>query len=458
MYKDKILDGLADSANVAQFVSYGPDGAQRFSRVYGHEANKKFDSMREGIAAILNASPEHSVNVRSFLPDSPQGNAFHYGITSADTAVEIASKLSAEGFYTIVNETVDVNDGGVSGVVYGGCVEFAPGVIPRFVEKASDEPVPALPIAEAVEMLSTVYGVPVNIDFYELQRVEFSVHPKARGWKHEHVIVWELGEDGGLVQPFYSWPNSFSRLIGDKTYGLMMANILGFAVPRTTVYPRNTKIPPFSFGEPTGNNGVWTRTAPRVQEPGEYTTVRGWSDPFVMMDSDDPENVALAACLVQDEVASMFSGAVLTGADGSPIIEAVHGFGDGFMVGENAPVETIPAKIIDDVTTIHAKLCELLGAARFEWAHDGRRAWVLQLHKGQSESCGRIIYPGNASDWVDFRPEAGLAVLRSLVADAIKTKSGVRVLGNVGLSSHVCDVLRKAKVPSVMGSKEHTNE
>lgn len=451
MFKDAILNNLADTANVAQFVSYGPDGVQRFSRVHGHEANKNFGSMREGIAAILNASPEHSVNVRSFLPDSPQGNAFHYGITDVEKAVDIASKLNADGLYIIVNETVDVNDGGVSGVVFGGCVEFAPGQIPRFVEKNSEEPVPALPLAEAVEMLSTVYGVPVNIDAHKSQRVEFSVHPKARGWKHEHVIVWELGEDGGRVQPFYSWPNSFSRLIGDKTYGLIMANILGFAVSRTTVYLRNTKIPPFSFGEPTGNDEVWTRTAPRVQEPGKYTTVRGWSDPFAMMDSDDPENVALAACLVQDEVSSVFSGAVLTGADGSPIIEAVRGFGDGFMVGENAPIEAIPAKIVEDVATLHAKLCERLGAARFEWAHDGRRVWVLQLHKGQSESCGRIIYPGNPSEWVDFRPEAGLASLRVLVADAIKTKSGVRVVGNVGLSSHVCDVLRKAKVPAVMG-------
>lgn len=450
MFKDSILNSLADSANVAQFISYGPDGVQRFSRVHGHEENKNFCSMCEGIAAMLNASPEYSVNVRSFLPDSPQGNAFHYGITDADKAVDIASKLNADGFYVIINETVDVNDGGVSGVVFGGCVEFAPGVIPRFVEKSSNEAIPALPLSQAVEMLSTVYGVPISIDSYKSQRVEFSVHPKARGWRNEHIIVWELGEDGGCVPPFYSWPNSFSRLIGDKTYGLMMASIFGFAVPRTTVYPRNTKIYPFSFGDETGNDEVWTRTAPRVQEPGKYSTVRGWSDPFSMMDSDDPENVALAACLVQDEVASVFSGAVLTGADGSPIIEAVRGFGDGFMVGENAPIEAIPAKIIEDVTTIHTQLCERLGAARFEWAHDGQRGWVLQLHRGQSESCGRIIYPGNASEWVDFRPEVGLAALRSLVADAIKTKSGVRVVGNVGLSSHVCDVLRKAKVPAVM--------
>lgn len=450
MYKDKILDDLAESANVAQFISYGPDGTQRFSRVHGHEANKKFGSMRDGIAAMLNASPEHSVNVRSFLPDSPQGNAFHYGITDADKAAKIASNLNADGLYIIINETVDVNDGGVSGVVFGGCVEFAPGVIPRFVEKNSDEPVPALPITEAVEMLSTVYGVPVNIDAYELQRVEFSVHPKARGWKHEHAIIWEIGGDGGRVQSFYSWPNSFSRLIGDKTYGLMMASLLGFAVPRTTVYPRNTKIYPFSFGDETGNDEVWTRTAPRVQEPGKYTTVRGWSDPFAMMDSDDPENVALAACLVQDEVSSVFSGAVLTGADGMAIIEAVRGFGDGFMVGDNAPVEAIPVEILADVTALHAKLGEWLGAVRFEWAHDGQRVWILQLHKGQSESCGRTIYPGTASEWVDFRPEEGLAALRDLVAEAMKTKSGVRVVGNVGLSSHVCDVLRKAKVPAMM--------
>lgn len=136
------------------------------------------------------------------------------------------------------------------------------------------------------------------------------MHQKARGWKHEHVIVWELGEGGERVSPFYSWPNSFSRLIGDKTYGLIMASILGFPVPRTTVYPRNTKIYPFTFGEHTESENVWTHCPARCRNRRKFATVRGWSDPFEMMCSDDPENMALAACLVQDEVSSVFSGAV----------------------------------------------------------------------------------------------------------------------------------------------------
>ena len=56
MFKDAVLNSVADTANVAQFVSYGPDGAQRFSRVHGHEANKNFCSMRDGITAMLSAS------------------------------------------------------------------------------------------------------------------------------------------------------------------------------------------------------------------------------------------------------------------------------------------------------------------------------------------------------------------------------------------------------------------
>ena len=43
--------------------------------------------------------------------------------------------LAADGYFTIVNETVDTADGGVSGVVLGDIMEFAPLDTPRGVEK-----------------------------------------------------------------------------------------------------------------------------------------------------------------------------------------------------------------------------------------------------------------------------------------------------------------------------------
>lgn len=79
----------------------------------------------------MQASNAQSVNIRSFHPDSMQGNEFIYGITDVETAVCHVERLASKGLYTIVNETIDVNDGGVSGVVQNNFIEFSPGVTPR---------------------------------------------------------------------------------------------------------------------------------------------------------------------------------------------------------------------------------------------------------------------------------------------------------------------------------------
>src|SRR6267378_6225247 len=41
-YKDESLDRLANLGNVAQFVSFGPDLQQRFSRISGFDPNHRF--------------------------------------------------------------------------------------------------------------------------------------------------------------------------------------------------------------------------------------------------------------------------------------------------------------------------------------------------------------------------------------------------------------------------------
>lgn len=452
MYKDEVLDSLAEAANVAQFVSFSPEGKQRFCRIFGYPANHLFDDRKEAIAALLAASPEQSVNVRSFRPDSPQGNAFHYGLRTVEEAVAHVERLASEGFHTIVNETVDVDDGGVSGVLFGGCMEFAPGQVPRFVEKDAEAPIPALPREFAMDLLQTVYGFAPNLEGYsEKYRVEFSTHPKPRGWQKTHTIIWEEEVvEYEPVTPFFSWPNPFSRLIGDKAYGLLIAHCLGLPVPRTTVFPRNRRVSIFTFGEPTGNAKVWTRTCPKTQEPGKYTTTRGWKDPYHLMESDDPDNKALASCLVQEEVASAYAGALLSGADGEIIFEGVAGFGDEFMLGSAQPAQDIPDSVTLSVNTLYRELYSKLGPVRFEWAHDGVHAWIMQLHKGASVSYGRTIFPGEASDWIDYDVKTGLETLRVTIEQAKGAGQGIKVHGHVGMSSHIADLLRKAKIPSVM--------
>ena len=297
--KDKSLDLLADRGNVAQFVSYSPSSGglhQEFSRVSGFPPNFLFHSVQQSISSLLASSPERTLNVRSYTPDSPRSREFVYGIGEADVAFETLSRLAGEGLYAIANETVDVSDGGVSGVAQGGIIEFAPDDTPRCVEKPG---VASLPRDLGIAILRKVYGFDPKLPDTRGGRLEFSIHPKPRGWRGTHTLLWEYEETDAIAPgAALSWPNRFSRHIGDKAYGLLIADALGLSVPETTVIGR--RVAPFTFGRPTGSPEVWTRTAPVEPQPGLYTTVKGWVDPFVLMAMEDPTSTILMSVLSQE--------------------------------------------------------------------------------------------------------------------------------------------------------------
>jgi hypothetical protein len=441
LQKDEILDTLARVVNVAQFVSITPAGQQRHSWIHGREPNEQFGSIHDAVAALLAAAPEGSVNVRSFQPHDPKSREFIYGLKSVDDVVANVGRLGGEGLHTIVNETVDVNDGGVSGVAHAALVEFAPGDTPRAVEKPGTA---ALTRKLANRAFETIYGFRPSLPKSPDLRVEFSIHPLRRGYRHDHTIVWELEElPGGPTEAYVAWPNIFSRMIGDKTYGLLVAWLVGLHVPLTTVFPR--RLAPFTFGEATGIGEPWIRTAPTEQVPGKYTTQRGWTDPYALMQSEDPAGTALAAVLSQRGVDAQWSGALLSQPDGSVLIEGTAGFGDQFMVGERGP-EQIPSSVRKDVTKTYERAASALGPVRFEWVHDGKRAWIVQLHKGASITQGRTIVPGDAKRWQRFEVARGIGALRELIATT--NGDGIVLIGRVGVTSHFGDLLRRARIPS----------
>ncbi len=156
--KDSVLHQLANSANIAQFVSFDPSGRQRHARIGGYEIDHSFSSMSEAAQALLQSSG--SVNIRSFEPHSSKSRDFIYGLKMAGEVAAQVAKLAATGLYTIINETIDVNDGGVSGVALGSIVEFAPGDTPRCVEKPGTV---SMDKNLALQVLETVYGFGVRV-------------------------------------------------------------------------------------------------------------------------------------------------------------------------------------------------------------------------------------------------------------------------------------------------------
>lgn len=445
IHKDEVLDRLATRGNVAQFISYrpSPDGVtQKFSRVTGHAPNAIFDGLREGAATLLLSSGERAVNVRSYVPHEPRSREFVYGLQTVDEIVGTVERLAADGLHIILNETVDIHDGGVSGVAQGGVVEFAPDDTPRCVEKPG---VVSLPFEMAMSLLERVYGFRPDIQSAPGERSEFSIHPAPRGWRQGHTLLWE--HEAGLPDEGKSsmqWPNRFSRVIGDKAYGLLMADLAGIPIPRTLVIGR--RIAPFTFGTVTGSVEVWVRTCPVEPQPGLYTTTKGWTDPFALLSSEDPLGDALASVLRQDAVPARYSGAAIVAVDGTLAVEGRAGEGDRFMLGIEPP-ENLPDEVGAAVHATYERLRSVFGPVKFEWVHDGTRLWVVQVHRGATQSGATTIVPGDAASWTEFRVDEGLEKLRALLR-TLPANCGVAVVGEFGLTSHIADVLRRAGRPA----------
>jgi len=442
--KDASLDQLAERGNVAQFVAYAPSDNgldQTFCRVVGHEPNVSFATLAEAVAALLTTSAAGSVNVRSYDPESPRSREFVYGLQNVEDAIATITRLAAEGLHLIINETVDVSDGGVSGVAHGDVIEFAPDDTPRCVEKPG---VASLPRRMGAALLAAVYGFAPDLPKTDA-RVEFSIHPRPTGWRRTHTLLWELEE--GSEPPIAStpsWPNRFSRHIGDKLYGLILAHIAGAYVPRTDAICR--RVAPFSFGRDTGSHERWLRTCPREQEPGLFTTVKGWIDPFRLISDEDSTGTRIASVLSQAAVDARFSGASIVDGEGRTVVEGVWGEGDRFMLGE-ARRQTLPVDMVEEVTMAAAMLEEIFGPVRTEWVHDGDHVWIVQMHRGATVSTGQTLVPGEAGNWRTFDVEGGLEALRTMIA-SLSPDTGIRLRGDVGMTSHVADLVRKIGRPT----------
>jgi hypothetical protein len=343
-----------------------------------------------------------------------------------------------------VNETIDVNDGGVSGVVLADVIEFTPNDTPKGVDKPG---VCSLPRSLGLKILENVYGFKPALDYERNLRVEFSIHPIRRGVRNEQTIIWEIESyENPTTHAEINWPNNFSRHLGDKVYGLLLAHHAGFNVPLTTAICRT--VAPFTFGISTGLYENWIRTAPKARTPGKFSTFFGWRDPFALLATEDPGQELIASVISQRSVDPLYSGSLLTQANAIPFIEGIKGRGDEFMLGKE--IGTLPPEVVDAVTAVFKRGHKEFGAIEMEWVFDGTKVWVVQLHRSkENEGDPNVIVPGEASEFVDFEVNSGLESLRALITRLSRTGKGIRLVGNVGITSHFGDVLRKSGIPSV---------
>ncbi len=446
-FKDAHLNTMAMTSNIAQFVSYGPglNPKQRYCWIKGVQPNKVFKEMGEAIELLLNNSQEKTVNVRSFLPNQPKGNPFKYGMDDAKEVINLVKDNASKGLYSIVNETISINDGGVSGVVIGNVIEFTPNDTPKGVDKPG---ICSLPKDIGFNLLRIVYGISPELNFGSEYRVEFSIHPMRRGIQNQQTIIWEIEKVENLEFDFIiSWPNNFSEFLGDKAFGLLIADALGLPVPKTTFIGRN--VAPFTFGTRTGTNEIWIRTCPKRRTPGKYSTFFGWKDPFEILASEDhhKNNYRISSVLSQESVNPVYSGSLIPTVDKTPYIEGVKGKGDDFMTGKMAPTK-LPDYVVKSVENLYEKTHNILGNIELEWVHDGEMAWIVQLHRSKFIAQKGVIYEGTATEYLEFQVKDGLEELRKLISDIKGTDIGVILVGDVGITSHFGDLLRRAKISS----------
>lgn len=453
--KDDKLNYIVENClgNIAQFISFSPcvDKYPRHVHISNYTNSGKCNE-RELIEILISKSAYKAVNIRSYSPEVMKGNKFVYNkkIGDIDEILQIINVNRLEGKYSIVNENIDINDGGVSGVILGDVIEFSPYDTPKCVDK---EGVCSLPKAIGLKLLELVYGFQPEINFEPNCRVEFSIHPTRCGVNNEHTIIWEYEYyDQISNNKKINWPNNFSKFIGDKTFGLLIADILGLNVPKTTVIARN--VPPFSFGKNTGLKEKWIRTAPLSKEPGKYYTGDRWIDPFLLMNNEEAKGnnkTNISAILSQEAVESIYSGAcIIKGNPHEDIIEGVAGKGDAFMIGEEG-VNKIPQEVIAKVRKVNNKIrsfLNMLGELSIEWVFDGKDVWVVQLNQLKVSSNKSIIVEGNPDEYVTFNVGRGLEELRALINDIKGNDIGIELRGNIGVTSHFGDLLRLAKIPS----------
>lgn len=109
--------------------------------------------------------------------------------------------------------------------------------------------------------------------------------------------------------------------------------------------------------------------------------------------------------------------------------------------------EDLPAFVHEDIEKTYNHLSKQLGPVGFEWVHDGSDVWVVQLHHGAVSSSDSILFPGEPNTWIKFNINEGLEALRKKISK-MRHGQGLILDKNVGLTSHIAELIRNAEIPA----------
>ncbi len=348
----------------------------------------------------------------------------------------------------IINELIDIYDGGFSGVIFNGLIEFSHNNTPRCVDKGT---FCSMPLRTGLDLMTKILDRDSRMTFERNNRIEFSFHPREEGILLHNFVIWDLSKFKSSFPNYESiktfWPNPISELVGDKVFGLFLANSYKYDVPFSKVTLRDGR--EFSFGKKTSTLEQWTRSCPANYEPGKLPTKKGQLD----FNSWFDEYSNLSSVIIQDSVESEFSGCFLIESN-SYVVEGVKGFGDRLMNGTEAP-QPLPEILRNRIEKLAKKLLGNFGPARVEWAADKEKIWILQVNLNQikfkaNEYNQFVIYNQikKISNYIEFKTNRGLSEFRKFLNDLDSKKNGVILVGNIGVTSHFGDLLRRKRINS----------
>jgi hypothetical protein len=153
--------------------------------------------------------------------------------------------------------------------------------------------------------------------------------------------------------------------------------------------------------------------APPGTGAGQIHHHQGLAYPFRLLNAEDPTGEAISAVLSQAAVPASFAGAAITDAHGEVVVEGAAGEGDRFMLGQK--VRRNACRGTSWTTSKRSIAGRRNGSGRCgsNGSTTAKRVWIVQLHKGATDSAASTLVPGEAERWETFDESSGLEELRS---------------------------------------------